>query len=83
MTAEEEAALGPYADAMVAAARNPLRYDPSLWAEYPGELIAWSLDGSRIVAHARDEETLRQLVEDAGEDAGVCHVQFVDNAIRV
>jgi hypothetical protein len=41
-------------------------------ARYRGQWIAWSPDGSRIVAHADDPAALDELVRRAGEDIERC-----------
>jgi hypothetical protein len=41
-------------------------------AQYAGQWIAWSPDGTRIVASSRDQEELEGLVQAAGEDPLQC-----------
>ncbi len=82
MTPEEEAEQGPLMDALAAAVINPLRHDPTLWERYPGELIAWSPDGSRIIGHAKGEEAIQKILADSGEDPGLCYVQFINDCER-
>jgi hypothetical protein len=47
-------------------------------AKYAGKCIAWSPDGTFIVASADDYETLDQLVEAAGYDPSRCVHSYVD-----
>lgn len=49
-------------------------------AKYRGEWVAWSPDGSRVVAAARDPDALDELVRAAGEDPEECPVEGVPKA---
>jgi hypothetical protein len=77
MTPEEEAVWGPILDLRQESALNRARFDPALLAQYEGELIAWSRDGTRIIAHAKDDETVYRLLDEAGEDPGLCLVEYI------
>jgi hypothetical protein len=46
-------------------------------AKYAGEWVAWSPDGSRVVAHARSPELLDGLVRACGEDPACCVVEGI------
>jgi hypothetical protein len=46
-------------------------------ARHAGQWIAWSPDGSRIVAHARDLEALDGLVFKAGVDPEECVLEGI------
>jgi hypothetical protein len=77
MTPEEEAVWGPILDLRQESALNRARFDPALLAQYEGELIAWSPDGTRIIARAKDDETIYQLLDEAGEDPALCLVEYI------
>ncbi len=83
MTAEEEAEWGPEMDLKCESALNCARFDPAALAQYRGELIAWSPDGTRIIAHAQDDESIYRLLDEAGEDSGLCLVQYVGDDVEV
>ena len=83
MTPEEEAESRPLRDALEAAVMSPLPRDPALSKQYPGELIAWSPDGSRMIGHAKDEEAIQKILAASGEDPGLCYVQFIDDRERI
>ncbi len=46
-------------------------------ASYAGQWIAWSPDGSRIVAHSQDLEALDGLVLKAGNDPEECVIEGI------
>jgi len=83
MTPEEEAKWGPIMDSWKESALNRARFDPALLAQYKGELIAWSPDGTRIIAHAKDDETIDQLLDEAGEAPGLCLVEYLGGDTEV
>ncbi len=62
---------------------NRSQMDPALLIPYIGEFIAWSPDGKRIVAHAKDHATLRKLIREAGENPRHCVVGGFDGDIVV
>jgi uncharacterized protein DUF5678 len=41
-------------------------------AKYSGQWVAWSPDGTRIVAHSDDPSRLEGLIRAAGEDPLMC-----------
>jgi hypothetical protein len=51
---------------------NRNRFPPEELEKYRGQYIAWSLDGTRIIAHADDPDTLDELIVQAGEDLRRC-----------
>ena len=46
---------------------NRNRFPTEELETYRGQWIAWSLDGTRIIAHADDPDTLDALILEAGE----------------
>lgn len=78
MTPEEEAASGPEMALRDLSALNRSTFDPALLAPYVGQWIAWSPDSSRVVAHAKDVETLDERVAKAGEDPSRCPIEYLD-----
>jgi hypothetical protein len=46
-------------------------------AQYRGQWIAWSPDGSRIIAHSDDPDAIYPLILQAGEDIGRCIVEGI------
>jgi hypothetical protein len=83
MTPGEEAEWGPQMDLKRESALNRARFDPGALAQYRGELIAWGPDGTRIIAHARDDESIYRLLDEAGEDPGLCLVEYVGDDLEV
>jgi Family of unknown function (DUF5678) len=51
--------------------------------QYRGQWIAWSPDGSRIVAHADDLGALIELVRSAGDDVERCILEGIPDADAV
>jgi hypothetical protein len=56
---------------------NGAEFPVSELAAHAGKWIAWSPDGSRIVAHADDPEVLDDLVRQAGEDPQRCIIEGI------
>ena len=77
MTAEEEAAWGRELDLRSMSHHNRSQIDRAILTPYIGELIAWSPDGTRIVAHAKDDDALYRLLAEAGELPSLCLVEYV------
>ncbi len=65
-------------DMMRAFLQNRSQMDPGLLIPYIGEFIAWSPDGKRIIAHAKDHAMLRKLIREAGENPRHCVVGGFD-----
>ncbi len=59
------------------------RFDPAVLAQYMGEFIAWSPDGTRIIAHAKDDKTIFRLLDETGEDPGLCLVDYVGDDTEI
>jgi len=59
---------------------NRAQLSPADLEEHAGQWIAWSPDGSRIVAHAHDPEVLDELVLQAGEDPERCVIEGIPEA---
>lgn len=56
---------------------NRSKYPLHDLAKYSGSWIAWSPDGTRIVASAKNAEDLDDLVQAAGEDPSNCMVEGI------
>jgi len=54
--------------------KNRLAFPPEELAKHRGEWVAWSPDGTRLVATSRDPDALDDLVRAAGEDPAECCV---------
>jgi len=78
MTPEEEAEWGLELDRRKLCILNRSQFDPALLVPYIGQWIAWSPDGSRVVAHADDIDALYKLVADAGESPSQCAIECID-----
>jgi hypothetical protein len=46
-------------------------------AKHRGEWIAWSCDGTRIVAASRDPDALDELIRRAGENPEDCPIEGI------
>jgi hypothetical protein len=57
----DQIAIGYYSE-------NRNRVPPEELEKYRGQFLAWSLDGTRILAHSEDPEALPALLLQAGED---------------
>jgi hypothetical protein len=78
ITPDEEAEWGSVLDLCGASTLNRARFDPALLIQYLGQWVAWSPDGSRVVAHAHDIRNLRELVAEAGEDPSLCAIEGIE-----
>jgi hypothetical protein len=56
---------------------NRAQFPPTELARYSGQWVAWSPDGSRIVAHAEFPDVLEELVIQAGEDPERCVLEGI------
>jgi hypothetical protein len=75
--------MGPEMDLKRESALNRAHFDPAALAQYRGELIAWSPDGTRIIAHARDDESIYRFLDEAGVNPGLCLVQYLGDDVEV
>jgi hypothetical protein len=57
---------------------NQKKFPPEELEKYAGQHIAWSWDGSRILASAPEEAELYQKLQDAGVDANRVVLGYVD-----
>jgi hypothetical protein len=56
---------------------NRQRFPLDELAKYLGSWVAWSLDGTRIVASAANAEDLEERVRQAGEDFSQCVLEGI------
>jgi hypothetical protein len=66
----------PWLDAR--AIENWRTFPPEQLAEYAGQHVAYSLDGTRIVASGVDEQTLAQQLQAAGIEPSQVIYGYVD-----
>ncbi len=78
MTPQEREYWEPILALTEQAILNRSQIDPELLAAYAGQWVAWSPDGSRIVAHADKLEDLDPLVIAAGEDPDLCTLEGIE-----
>lgn len=60
--------------------RNRTRFPLDELAKHRGEWVAWSPDGTRLVATSRNPDALDDLVRDAGEDPENCVIEGIPDA---
>ncbi len=60
--------------------KNRLAFPLDELATHRGEWVAWSPDGTRLVAFTRDPEALDDLVRAAGEDPENCPIEGIPDA---
>jgi hypothetical protein len=63
--------------------RNRLQFPMDELAKYLGKWVAWSADGTRIVASAADPDALDELVRAAGEDPERCPLEGIPESDAV
>jgi hypothetical protein len=63
--------------------KNRLRFPLEELARHAGEWVAWSPDGTRILASSRDPELLDDLIRAAGGDPEDCVVEGIPEADSV
>lgn len=63
--------------------KNRLRFPLDELAKHAGDWVAWSPDGTRIVAAARDPAALDGLIRIAGEDPERCVVEGIPDSDSV
>jgi len=60
--------------------KNRVAFPQAELAKHRGEWIAWSPDGTRIVAASKDPDALDDLVRKAGEDPENCPIEGIPDA---
>ena len=63
--------------------KNRLAFPLEELANHRGEWVAWSPDGTRLVATSRDLDALDNLVRAAGEDPENCPIEGIPDADSV
>ena len=82
MTNEEAEGAIPLAHAMVAAERSFLHLEAEELEKYRGRVLAFGPDG-RIIGDAKDYDGAFRLIEESGENLGLCPIWLVDDTPRV
>jgi hypothetical protein len=59
--------------------KNRVAFPPEELAKHRGEWVAWSPDGSRLVAASRNPEALDDLIRAAGENPEDCPIEGIPN----
>lgn len=62
---------------------NRLNFPSEELEKYAGRFVAWSPDGTRIVASAEDERSIDQAIRTAGHDPAKVLVSFVPHPDEV
>jgi hypothetical protein len=57
--------------------KNRQKFPPQELMKYAGRYVAWSPDGTRIIASDEDEERLDELMKAGGHDPAQVVVSFV------
>jgi len=60
--------------------KNSNQFPVEELAKYEGKWIAWSPDGTRIVASTTDHEAILDLIQEAGENPSLCLVDYIPEA---
>jgi hypothetical protein len=63
--------------------KNRLQFPLDDLAKHAGEWVAWSPDGTRIVASSRDPAALDRLIRAAGENPEQCIVEGIPDSDSV
>ena len=63
--------------------KNRLAFPLEELAKHRGEWVAWSPDGTRLVAASRDPEALADLVRAAGENPEDCTITGIPDSDNV
>ncbi len=57
--------------------KNRVAFPLEELAKHRGEWVAWSSDGTRLVAASRNPEALDELIRAAGEDPEDCPIEGI------
>jgi hypothetical protein len=68
---------------MQAYIKNRLAFPLDELAKHRGEWVAWSPDGSRLVASSPDPDALDDLIRAAGEDPENCPIEGIPDTDSV
>jgi hypothetical protein len=63
--------------------RNRVVFPVDELAKHRGEWVAWSPDGTRLVAGSRDPDALDELIRAAGEDPEECPIEGIPDCDSV
>jgi hypothetical protein len=74
----EKETIDEYASRMRVFLKKQQAVPPETIANYVGKWIAWSPDGSTIVASADDTEQLFECIRAAGEAPHLCTLEYVE-----
>ncbi len=74
----EKETIDEYASRMRVFLANQQTVPPQDAAKYAGKWIAWSPDGSAIVASAENTEALLECIRAAGESPHLCTLEYVE-----
>jgi hypothetical protein len=74
----EKQSVEEYATQMRVFIKNRQEFPPDELSKYAGKSIAFSPDGTSIVASADDIDELIERIQAAGYDPGRCFISYVD-----
>ena len=60
--------------------KNRIKFPLDELAKHRGEWVAWSPDGTRLVANSRDPNALDDLIRAAGENPEECPIEGIPDS---